>query len=54
MVSRMNGISITFAYACKALLRGNSLDDEEEEGARLVEEGLLSQAELDVISGQKA
>ena len=37
---------ITFAYACKAHLRGNSLKNEEEEGAGLVERGVLTQIEL--------
>mmetsp|Transcript_4203 Transcript_4203/g.6375 ORF Transcript_4203/g.6375 Transcript_4203/m.6375 type:complete len:469 (+) Transcript_4203:86-1492(+) len=40
---------ILFSYTCKAMLRGNSLAHEAEEGPELVKSGMLSQQELDDI-----
>ena len=41
---------VVFAWASKAMLRGNFLEDEVEEGRALVERGLLDQEELDEIA----
>ena len=41
---------VVFAWATKAMLRGNFLEDEVEEGRALVERGLLDQEELDEIA----
>lgn len=43
---------IVFAYASKALLRGNSLNSEEEEGDSLVSSGLIQQEELYFMHSQ--
>ena len=43
---------IVFAYASKALLRGNSLNSKEEEGDALVSSGLIRQEELDFMNSQ--
>ena len=43
---------VVFAYACKALLRGNSLGDPNEEGQDLVERGFLTQEELDEMENE--
>jgi len=40
---------IVFPYACKAMLRGNSLGDSVEEGKRLVQGMLITQEELEDI-----
>jgi len=50
--SRFLAINIVFAYASKALLRGNSLSSEEEEGPHLVSSGLIQQEELNFIHNQ--
>ena len=47
-------MTITFAFACKAQLRGNSLDHEDEDGANLVLRRVLQKEELDMISRQTA
>ena len=47
---RVDCLAITFAYACKAQLRGNRINDEEEDGKELVQKGILAQDELDVIT----
>ena len=44
---RLSRFIVVFAYACKALLRGISLAEKEEDGEGLVQRGLLTQAELD-------
>ena len=44
---RLSRFIIAYAYACKALLRGSSLADEEEDGKALVKRGILTQEELD-------
>ena len=46
---RIDCLAITFPFACKAILRGNSIDDEEEDGLALVSRGILAYEELDVI-----
>ncbi|KAL7495305.1 hypothetical protein ACHAWT_003775 [Skeletonema menzelii] len=51
---RIDCLAITFAYACKAMLRGNSIADDEEDGNALVRKGVLAQEELDVISSEAA
>eukprot|EP00984_Skeletonema_dohrnii_P020107 scaffold9720_cov122-Skeletonema_dohrnii-CCMP3373.AAC.3 len=40
---------VVYSYACKSLLRGKSLTEEGEDGAALVERGLLTQHELDLM-----
>ena len=40
---------IVFPYACKALLRGNQLNDSTEEGPRFLHSGMLTDADLGVI-----
>jgi predicted membrane chloride channel (bestrophin family) len=40
---------IAFPYACKALLRGNQLNDSMEEGPRFLASGMLTDADLGVI-----
>ena len=47
---RIDCLAITFAYACKAQLRGNRINDEDEDGMDLVQKGILAQEELDVIT----
>lgn len=47
-------MAITFAYACKAQLRGNSIKNKVEDGANLVRRGVLAQEELDMIGKQTA
>ena len=47
-------MAITYAYACKAQLRGHSLNNTQEDGSNLVRRGVLSQTELDVICNQNA
>mmetsp|Transcript_12356 Transcript_12356/g.18990 ORF Transcript_12356/g.18990 Transcript_12356/m.18990 type:complete len:453 (+) Transcript_12356:45-1403(+) len=42
---------VVYSFACKALLRGTSLNEEGGDGPRLVERGLLSQQELDLMDG---
>lgn len=54
LADRLSCLAITFSYACKAQLRGNSIEDIEEEGYKLVARGVLSQDELDLIATQKA
>jgi putative membrane protein len=51
---RIDCLAITFAYTCKAMLRGNSIDHEEEDGHELVRKGVLAPEELDVISNEAA
>jgi hypothetical protein len=40
---------VVFSYACKSLLRGKSLAEEGEDGPALVQRGLLTQKELDLM-----
>ena len=40
---------IVFPYACKALLRGNQLNDSREEGPRFLHSGMLTDADLGII-----
>lgn len=40
---------IVFPYSCKALLRGNQLNDPKEEGPRFLHSGMLTDADLGVI-----
>ncbi|KAL7529637.1 hypothetical protein ACHAWF_003060, partial [Thalassiosira exigua] len=49
LFDRLCCLAITFSYACKAHLRGNSIKDEDEDGAKLVCRGILTQEELDAI-----
>ena len=51
---RIDCLAITFAFACKAMLRGNSIGHAEEDGAELVRRGVLAQEELDQISSDSA
>ena len=52
LVYRLSCLAITFAYCCKAQLRGTGIEDETEDGAALVKEGILSREELDMIATQ--
>ncbi|KAK1741029.1 bestrophin family protein [Skeletonema marinoi] len=47
--NQMSRFIVVYSYACKALLRGQSLTHEEGDGSALVERGLLSQQELDLM-----
>jgi len=49
---RLSCAVITFAYTAKALLRGNSIHNEDEEGLKLVERGILCKEELHMMSLQ--
>jgi len=49
---RLVNMTVVFAWACKAQLRGHTLQSEPEEGRALVERGLLEEAELEEISEQ--
>ncbi|KAL7449310.1 hypothetical protein ACHAWC_001382 [Mediolabrus comicus] len=51
---RIDCLAITFAFACKAMLRGNSIGHAEEDGNELVRRGVLAQEELDQISSDSA
>jgi len=50
---RVASLAICFAFACKAQLRDNSLQDDEENGMDLVAKGYLSLKELEVITNRK-
>ncbi|EJK70422.1 hypothetical protein THAOC_08223 [Thalassiosira oceanica] len=50
--SRLSRLSIAYAYACKAQLRGNSLLDDEEDGSELTMRGIICQEELDIVAAQ--
>jgi len=50
--SRLSGLSIAYAYACKAQLRGNSLLDVDEDGFELTMRGIICQEELDIVAAQ--
>ena len=52
LVQRLSNLAIIFAYCCKAHLRGAGIQDESEGGAKLLENGYISQEELDTISRQ--
>lgn len=54
LVDRICCLATTFGYACKAQLRGNAIEDDVEDGAKLVNRGVLSQEELNAIASQKA
>ena len=51
---RIDCLAITFAFACKAMLRGNSIGSADEDGNGLVRRGVLAQEELDQISSDSA
>ena len=51
---RIDCLAITFAFACKAMLRGNSIGSAEEDGNELVRRGVLAQEELDQIANDTA
>lgn len=51
---RIDCLAITFAFACKAMLRGNSIGSADEDGNELVRRGVLAQEELDQISNDTA
>jgi predicted membrane chloride channel (bestrophin family) len=51
---RIDCLAITFAFACKAMLRGNSIGHADEDGNELVRRGVLAQEELDQIAGDAA
>jgi len=46
---QMSRLIVVFSYACKSLLRGKSLMGEGEDGPALVQRGLLTQKELDLM-----
>ncbi len=46
---QMSRFIVVFSYACKSLLRGKSLMGEGEDGPALVQRGLLTQKELDLM-----
>lgn len=48
--NRFQNAIINFAWSCKAKLRGNGLQDEDEEGLNLVVRGVLSEKELQVMA----
>jgi len=50
---RVASLAICFAFACKAQLRGNSLEDDEEDGMDLVKKGYLKLKELKVVTTSK-
>ena len=52
VVHRRSCLAITFAYCCKAQFRGTGIEDEIEDGAALVHNGVISQEELDMIATQ--
>ena len=49
---RISCLAIIFAYCCKAQLRGAGVEDDTEGGAKLLEKGVISQEELDMICRQ--
>lgn len=49
MVDKFLTHCIVFPYSCKALLRGNQLNDAKEEGPRFLHSGMLTDADLGVI-----
>jgi len=51
---RVDCLAITFAFVCKAMLRGHCISDDEEDGKVLVRKGVLAQEELDVITQEAA
>ena len=51
---RVDCLAITFAFVCKAMLRGHCISDDEEDGKVLVRKGVLAQEELDVITKEAA
>lgn len=54
LIDRLSCLTIAFAYACKAQLRGNSINHEVEDGANLVLRGVLLEEELNMIGQQTA
>lgn len=50
LLARLSCLAITFSYACKAQLRGKSIEDDEEDGAKLVLKGVISQEEINMIA----
>lgn len=52
LVDRLSCLAITYAYCCKAHLRGKGIEDDTEGGAILLKKGVISQEELDLISNQ--
>mmetsp|Transcript_13953 Transcript_13953/g.24887 ORF Transcript_13953/g.24887 Transcript_13953/m.24887 type:complete len:382 (-) Transcript_13953:54-1199(-) len=54
LVDRLNCLGIMFSYTCKAQLRGNRIEDDDEDGAELVLKGVLAQEELDMMARQTA
>ena len=52
LVHRLSCLAIIFAYCCKAQLRGAGVEDVTEGGGKLLEKGVISQEELDMISRQ--
>jgi putative membrane protein len=49
LVDKFLSYCIVFPYACKALLRGNQLNDTMEEGPRFLHSGMLTDADMGVI-----
>lgn len=49
LIDRFLTHCIVFPYACKAFLRGNALNSSPEEGSRLLQSGILTDADLGVI-----
>ena len=54
LIDRISRLTITFAYCCKAQLREARIEDEAEYGNALVQKGIISKQELDIIALQEA
>ena len=50
LVHRVSCLAIIFAYCSKAQLNGAGVEDETENGAELIQKGVISKEELDIIS----
>mmetsp|Transcript_24232 Transcript_24232/g.34666 ORF Transcript_24232/g.34666 Transcript_24232/m.34666 type:complete len:377 (-) Transcript_24232:170-1300(-) len=52
LVRRVSCLAVMYAYCCKAQLNGAGVEDDTQEGTKLLQKGVVSQEELDMISRQ--